>query len=157
MKTLCKSFVNAYIRFQTLSCVFKRFQTLSYAFIKCFHRFHMLSYTFIRLHTLTYAFIRIHYAFLCFYYAFTCIKPKVSQQQDRGSLVYRLYLRKPVKTIHLTGGQINDPSLGKIQLSLLPATPSSWYLTLEWLFELTLHPSISSVPWKRKVNYTRMF
>ena len=96
---------NALICFHTLSNAFIRFQTISNAFI----RFHTLTYAYIHLHTLTYAYIRLHTLLLCFYtllHAFTCIKPhfsaKVSQeqeQQDRESLVYRLYLRKPVKNL----------------------------------------------------------
>ena len=91
-----------------LSYAFKRFHTISNAL----KRLHTLTYAYIRLHTLTYAYICLYTlsnAFICFYYAcirfytllhaFTCIEPKVSQEQqeDRGSLVYRLYLRKPVK------------------------------------------------------------
>ena len=53
-------------------------------------------------------------------------------------------LRGPdrLKIITLSGGQINDPSLGKhFSLLFLPATPSSPSRTLEGLFELTRLPS----------------
>ena len=69
--------------------------TLSYAFM----RFHMLSYVLIRFHTLL-------NALKCYLFAmgatYLFYKHKVSPEEeeaDRGSRVYRLYLRKPVKKV----------------------------------------------------------
>ena len=109
---------NALIRFHKLSYAFMCFRMLYNAFI-CFHMLsyasksfynkslYMLLYPFIRFHALSYAFIHfrmLSYAFICFtmlLYAmeatYLLYKHKVSPEADRGSRVYRLYLRKPVK------------------------------------------------------------
>ena len=75
---------------------FIHFHTLSYALegFTFFHMLLMLLCAIISFHMHLYAFLR----FTCFLDA---LKANVSQQQqqdERGSLIYRLYLRKPVKT-----------------------------------------------------------
>ena len=102
--TLSGTAVIRFHHFQMLSYAFICFQTLSYAFI----HFHMLSYAFIRFQMLSYM---LPYALVCFYmllYAFTmlykllhALEAKVSQEEEeeaRCSAVYRLFLRKPVKS-----------------------------------------------------------
>ncbi len=62
------------------------------------------------------------YAFICFLYAcFTCfscaLKANVSQEEeDRGSLVYRLYLRKPVKNAHCHVKDLWEKTLSSVGL-----------------------------------------
>ena len=101
---------------------------LSNAFLRILNAFHTLSYAYIQIHTLTYAFPRFHtlsYAFvryptlpcasLRFYIMlYNAFRPKVSEQeQDRRSRVYRLYLRKPVKS------EVREIIIGHVELTLI--------------------------------------